>query len=179
MVLRWRDFSPITLNLSFKEMNKMKMSKSDPRLCVKSWIFDLPWMQQGVLFSAIRGCDGIMKEDVTKVITRGFRDVVLKCAKSTGSFLSMTPTIEQLDDAMTQLYKSKGFDHYPVHYILHLVHAAEIIGYKHPELHIRNVWKLFYLKMCSAFHMHPESKEEMESRLKDEEFVVTKANLED
>ena len=40
---------------------------------LKRWFNDLPWMQQGVLISCIRNCDGVISEGPYKMLTRGIR----------------------------------------------------------------------------------------------------------
>lgn len=63
----------------------------------------------------------------------------------------------------------KNHDHYPHHWLMHLIHCSEIIGYLHPNDKIQRWWHDFYLKWCNTFHMIAESKDEMLSRLKERE----------
>lgn len=60
-------------------------------------------------------------------------------------------------------------DEVPHHFHLHLMHAAEILGYKHPETWIRAWWCRFYIQLVYDAHMHPESADEMDRRLGDNE----------
>ncbi len=57
------------------------------------------------------------------------------------------------------------YDQFPLHFVLHLFHAAEIIGYKHPNREISQFWKKFYFAGCDSFHMRPESEKKMDLRL--------------
>ena len=62
------------------------------------------------------------------------------------------------------------FDHHdalPKHYLAHLMHGAEILGYKHPDERFRQRWIEFYREMVEMFHLHPETKAEMDERLGD------------
>ncbi len=43
---------------------------------VKYWITELSWKQQTVILSALRGCDGKSKEDISKPVTRFFRHLI-------------------------------------------------------------------------------------------------------
>jgi len=55
---------------------------------------------------------------------------------------------------------------------MYLAHAAEIIGYEHPDDSTRKCWKTFYQSLCRSFHMHPETRDEMHHRLADNPILV-------
>lgn len=59
-------------------------------------------------------------------------------------------------------------DEYPHHFTMHLLHSAEILGYKHPDLKTRRFWMKLYEQGCDAFHMYPETEKQMDIRLKDD-----------
>jgi len=61
----------------------------------------------------------------------------------------------------------KSSDGLPLHYVTHLMHGAEILGYKHPDARFRTRWHHFYLKCVSSMHLGTESEEQMDSRLGD------------
>lgn len=138
--------------------------------CIQDWLNDITWMQQGAIFASIRGCDGVPKEDASKVVIRGLRSVVLKPAQRTGSFLGKIPTRTKLHEAAEHLISD--LDHYPVHFLLHLIHAAEIIGYEHPEYVIGEFWLQFYFQLCHAMHMNYETKKQMKTRLTDDQELI-------
>ena len=104
-----------------------------------------------------------LKNDLSKKLIRGLRGVILYNADANGNsdFMKNDLTDEELYTF------SKDIDKYPIHFLLHLIHAAEIIGYFHPDPQISNWWKEFYLLMVSGFHMYPETKEQNIERLKD------------
>lgn len=52
---------------------------------------------------------------------------------------------------------------------LHLMHAAEIVGYKHPDPKIRAWWDSLYLKLVRDMHLAPETEQELDYRLGDSE----------
>jgi hypothetical protein len=58
-------------------------------------------------------------------------------------------------------------DEIPHHFHLHFIHAAEVLGYKHPDQRIRNWWRWFYFKLTNDLHLNPESEERMDLRLGD------------
>jgi hypothetical protein len=56
-------------------------------------------------------------------------------------------------------------DGYPMHFIMHTAHAAEIIGYKHPHKKHRDWWLKFYKKVVVGLHLNPEAEEQLDVRL--------------
>lgn len=55
------------------------------------------------------------------------------------------------------------------HYKEHCMHAFEIIGYRHPDETIREFWNGIYTRMVHALHLWPETLEQMDERLGDNE----------
>lgn len=56
-------------------------------------------------------------------------------------------------------------DEYTLYFYMHFMHAAEIIGYKHPDNRIAAWWRDLYFRMVNALHLYPESELSMEGRL--------------
>lgn len=135
---------------------------------VRKWVIEIPWMQQGVLFSMLRNMDGARRSDPSRIVVKGLRGMILKPARSVGSFLGETPTDEELVKAMESFLKE--CNHLPIHFVLHLIHAAEVVGYKYPGSE-QLTWLGFYSEMCKAMHMNPETQDQMEERLKDDPLV--------
>lgn len=130
---------------------------------IQEWVWSLSWKQQAVLLSALRGCDTADKEDMTKPFCRKLRRDILENGGAEDSCEFMRISIDSED-----IFKfTKAFDRYPVHFLLHLIHAAEVLGYNHPHPAERAFWHLFYTSMVNAFHMYPETKEQNDLRLKD------------
>lgn len=133
---------------------------------VKDWLIEhCSFKQQTVLLSALRGCDGIAKEDPTKTLTRHFRSVILKDAHSNareGSFMKPIG----INEAWCRFLEQP--DRYPVHWLMHFMHAVEIVGYYHPHQITRAYWFDAYVCMCKMLHVNPETKQQLEERLADE-----------
>lgn len=131
---------------------------------VKSWIADIPFKMQVVLLSALRGCDGIPKEDISKQITRAFRSVLLFPAVTNHNdpnmFMSVDPDLDK-----HIAYFSQHLDHYPNHFVTHLIHAFEIVGYKHPDLDVRNLWFAGYKACAEGMHLRIEAEHSLDERL--------------
>jgi len=58
-------------------------------------------------------------------------------------------------------------DELPHHFQLHFMHAAEIVGFKHPDSAIRTWWREFYEMLVNDAHLFPETEEQMDERLSD------------
>ena len=61
----------------------------------------------------------------------------------------------------------RSLDAIPHHFQLHLLHAVEIVGYKHPDRLIRGWWSRVYVRLVNDMHLHPESEVQMDARLGD------------
>lgn len=135
--------------------------------CVlQDWLLkNCSWREQTVLVVSLRGPDGLPKKNHGKNLCRFMRSCILKDAMpNKGTFMGIEAK-EAIE--ITQKFLDEH-DEYPHHFIMHLAHAAEIVGYKHPDETIRKIWKTFYKECCKAFHMHPETEKEMDARLADE-----------
>lgn len=136
----------------------------------------LPIQQQSVLFLAARGPDGIAKSHPCKRVQRAYRATVLKAAKYArclkygekgDSFMCLA---EFANDTIWSAVIEEFFrtaDSLPHHFFMHLVHGAEIIGYKHPLPVFRMRWIDFYRVAVKDFHLTAETEKEMDARLSD------------
>jgi hypothetical protein len=142
---------------------------------LQPWVQDLTLMQQSVLLTAIRGADTLPKFHVSKYLLRWYRRCVLlsafeRCVLSDpydprgGSFTGPVES-ENIDDVASQYLRA--VDEVPLHFHLHLLHAAEILGYKHQNLQIRSWWHAFYLAAVRDMHLQPESEADLDQRLGD------------
>lgn len=140
------------------------------------WCLALPIQQQSVLFLAARGPDGIAKAHPCKEVQRAYRGTVLVAAKygrslewgeSADSFMSLGFFS---DDARWYEIVEEFFlnsDDLPHHFLMHLMHGAEILGYKHPDYRFRLRWLAFYDQCVKELHLISESEGEMNIRLSD------------
>ncbi len=125
---------------------------------LQPWVCDLSFMQQSVLIASIRGPDGIRKDHPVKVLMRWYRRCVLYSAfekviftspfttgggsftgpaclpvtedesfKKYGKHSSHVSWEDVMNDSVDLYLRS--VDELPHHFQLHLMHAAEIIGY--------------------------------------------------
>lgn len=154
----------------------------------QSWTLELPFMQQTVLLTAIRGPDNTPKYGPVKMLMRWYRRCVLLSAMdgraltdpyetNGGSFTGPSlpgggrrPAPEMLweneMDALVDEYL-RHVDALPHHFHLHFMHAAEIIGYQHPDRRIREWWLRTYVRFARDMHLTPETAADMNERLGD------------
>jgi hypothetical protein len=150
------------------------------------WTHGLTWMQQSVLITAVRGPDGIHKDHVSKLLIRWLRRCVLLSAfdgrilprpyddgpRQGGSFTGAS--LDGPGDWQARMHRLVGdylrtVDELPHHFQLHFMHAAEILGYKHPDPDIRPWWHECYLALVNDMHLAPEDEDVMDRRLGDHE----------
>lgn len=139
------------------------------------WVTNLPLMQQSVLIANVRNADGTPKFHKQKPLIRWFRRCVLKSAfdgrelkthdePGGGSF---TGPVDNLAKALDDFIDSR--DEMTLHYYAHAMHAFEIIGYKHPDPATRHFFRGAYERMAHTLHLWPETVEQMDRRLGDNE----------
>lgn len=137
---------------------------------LQDWVTFLGLRHQGVLLTGVRGCDTAPKDDPSKLFARCVRNMILR--PHCGDAAKAVSFIEAVDDAtLTKRFRDfiKNCDHYPHHYVMHMVHVVEIIGYDHPDKDVCKIWTGFYYAMCSALHMNPEPRGIMDDRLNADE----------
>jgi hypothetical protein len=138
---------------------------------VREWVASLPARMQGTLLTAIRGADTSPREAAVKTLARMYRATVIHGLND-----------EPLTFLMIIDYDHEGFrrevqammnavasdhDALPHHYLMHLIHAAQIVGEFHPHFHCRAMWAGFYVRMCRKMHMTPETLAELRARLEE------------
>lgn len=152
----------------------------------QDWLNYLTLMQQSVLLTAIRGPDGMPKYGGgAKMLVRWLRRCIFVSAfdgavlsdpidprggSFTGPSLSgdceLDPWPERMQKHINDYIRQS--DELPHHYQMHFMHAVEILGYKHPDDEIRLFWCALYLRLVSDLHLHPETADQLDSRLGDD-----------
>lgn len=133
---------------------------------LQDWVMLLGLRHQGVLMAAVRGCDTLPKEHNAKDLARAYRCAVLNAhvgdPRKAKTFITFFE--EEEFEIIADLFCA-AHDELPHHYIMHIVHAAQVVGYYHPDEFEMRRWRRFYNRMCHKFHMFPEAKLEMDERL--------------
>jgi len=153
------------------------------RPVTQDWVHDLPFMQQSVLLTAVRGPDAVPKYHASKYIVRWCRRAILISSFARrpilnpyeadgGSFYG--PSCAEPPDGLWEPLMDVRADEYvrsldelPHHFQMHLMHAAEIIGYKHSNARVQKWWHGFYVRLVADMHLFPESMVDLDTRLGD------------
>lgn len=136
---------------------------------VRTWVAELPPRMQGVLLTAIRGADTSPREAAIKTLARYYRATVIHGLNDDPKTFLKLCDYEQpsarrnVQELMEEVLKDH--DAHPHHYLMHLIHAAQIVGAFHPVEECAGVWEFFYVRFCIKFHMNPESVEDLKKRL--------------
>lgn len=149
------------------------MSDSD-RSILQPWVSTMGLRHQGVLLSAVRGCDTLPKHHPSKRMVRIYRGCVLNpfCGDVRKAASFMEPYEPHVFyEHLTSFLRS--IDEMPNHYLMHFLHAAQILGYYHYDEAVLMGWRTFYDQVCMSLHLYPENKEQLDDRLSanEEEFA--------
>jgi len=145
-------------------MTETRFIKGQKQSVLQDWVMDLCSLRmQGTLISAIRGCDGVTKEDISKKFVRALRSDIMNSAA-----VGYVPKFIQFDVTEEDIaIFLKQPDQYPVHWLMHFIHAIEVIGYMHPIQYKSNWYTSLYFRLADMLHMNPESQSQFFERLSD------------
>ncbi|HEV2403607.1 MAG TPA: hypothetical protein VGS08_05410 [Candidatus Saccharimonadales bacterium] len=135
-------------------------------------------MQQSTPLLGARGPDGVGKEHPCRDIQRAYRASVLKAGRLGRCYQWDDPDPGDSFASLRLFCDDKAWkkachtyfhtmDTLPHHYISHLMHGAQILGYKHPDARFRQRWLDFYHQSVLDLHLCPESEADMDVRLGD------------
>ena len=134
---------------------------------LQDWVMEIGLRHQGVLMSAVRGCDTLPKHHVMKTITRALRcDTLVSFSPNPSSFFKPV-SHEQFVDLLPAV--REGIDELPYHYVVRLLHAAQVLGFHHPLIERRTCWNMLYLSIVKWMHLNPETSAELDARLNADE----------
>jgi hypothetical protein len=98
---------------------------------LQDWVMELPLREQGVLLTGIRGCDLTPKlplDSAERQLVGWIRNAVMNPAD---------PREVGIRGAFFQTefpkFKWSQFGHYPLHWVVHVAHCLQVIGYRHPS----------------------------------------------
>ena len=140
------------------------VEKDASRSVQPDWCLALPLQQQSVLFLAARGPDGVEKHHPCKAVVRAYRGTVLVAARYGrpllwGEHADTFMSLDRFADISLWGQDIDAFidsgDSLPHHYRAHLMHGAQIAGYKHPDERFRERWSWLYERMVDDLLLCP------------------------
>lgn len=138
---------------------------------LRKWVQELPLREQGVLLSGMRGCDMAPKvplDSTERQLVSYLRYLV--CHPHDGSEVGAAPGAYMQRHPPAEWTPSE-FGHYPQHWYAHIMHAYQVVGYRHPDKHTGLVAASIYRLFVSNLHLEPESFPTMSKRLSEERSV--------
>lgn len=156
---------------------------------IRSWVARLPLREQGTLMAGIRGCDTVSNhyeyvgsgpdgywasvDHPTKVIVRMIRYSVGNCAdhrevSTVGAFMADW----RVEGFVPEKWPVKSLDNLPLHFGMHMLHAVEVMGYRHPDPEERGMWHRLYLRIVEHLHLKPETDQEMIGRFAEDRIAL-------
>ena len=144
------------------------------RSVLRDWVMELPLREQGTLLTAIRGCDLTPKyplDSIERRLVAAVRYAVMVPAderevdSEPGCFMiSKPPAVDE--------FKPSALGHYPQHWVAHIMHAMEVIGWRHPDADLRTDWRSLYRKMVHSLHLNEETFDQMHERLSEDRIAA-------
>lgn len=143
---------------------------------LQDWVMELPLREQGTLLTAVRGCDDEPKQWVRTGVAyspgRRLTAYIRWCFMNPadprevdleeGAFFMSTPP---------DPFKPSAFGHLPLHWNTHVMHALEVIGYRHPNIMCRSTAYQLYQEMVHSLHLNVETADEMIRRLSEDRLL--------
>ena len=122
---------------------------ADDHAVIQDWVRELPWKQQSILFSGLRGPDHALLPKI-KQVSKWMRAVSQHNADPSKPYMNEIdlPEPDELE---------KELEHSPCHFVHHFADALAVIAYSHPGLAIRRIaYRYHYYVAEEIFHFIPE-----------------------
>lgn len=117
---------------------------------VQSWLEELPWKQQSILFSGLRGPDA-PNVPAIKAVNRWMRTVTQHNADPSKDYMREHALPDELE-------LCAELEFLPCHYVHHFADALAVIAYGHPEEEIAMVAGTLHFRIAEElFHFLPEA----------------------
>jgi hypothetical protein len=128
---------------------------------LQDWVGELSFKKQTVLLGAIRSPDTLFTLQLKSVVIWTRTKILQNADPMTGfmhTALDSLPLFEHLD---------REFERLPLHAAHHMLLALQVIGFEHPDTDIRMTGWKFYSDAVDAQHLNPETRDQYESRYRD------------
>lgn len=159
-------------------MSYLDYSKAYSKSVLQDWVIELPLREQGTLLTAVRGCDVEPKQWTPT----GFSDSPGRRLTAFIRYCFMNPADPREVDIPGAFFQSNPpspfrpseFGHLPQHWYAHVMHALEVIAYRHPDVNIADQALEMYCKMVDNLHLNVESADRMVGRLSEDRIKTGK-----
>lgn len=142
---------------------------------LQEWVMKLPLRAQGTLMTCIRGCDLApkpMHPETNWPTERALTAYLRWCILNPADPREVDVPGAFFQSRLPKEWKPSLLEHYPLHWYSHIMHSFEVIGYMHFSAATRAEASAIYIRMVHALHLHPETKEEMVSRLTEDRIAA-------
>lgn len=142
---------------------------------MQTWTHALPLREQGTIVAGLRGCDVMPKNPVDStarqlvaylrwltMVPADPREVDLE----PGTYMQSTPPPDG--------WRQSELGHLPLHFVSHLMHAYEVVAYRHPETSRQVDALLIYSRLVEGLHLYAEPRSEMIARLSEDRIATGK-----
>jgi hypothetical protein len=137
---------------------------------LQDWVMELPLREQGTLLTCVRGCDFATKQPLdnpARRLTCWLRWTFMNPADPRevgipGAFFN------DQDPDDVALIRGSDFDSFPMHWYAHVMHALEVVGYRHPDTRVAGRATNLYFRLATHLHVLPELPEQMIARLSED-----------
>lgn len=134
---------------------------------LQDWVMELPLREQGTLLTGVRGCDLTPKlplYSTERQLVGHLRWCFMNPADPrevgiVGAFFQPTPPAGWLPSEL---------GHLPLHWVTHIMHCYEVVGYRHPVFHVALDAEAIYRSLVRSLHLYPESRDQMIERLSED-----------
>lgn len=130
---------------------------------LQDWLVEIPIRMQSTLALGLRGPDGIDAPE-TKKICRWLRSMAFKPGNP-DNFREFMLVGDAPDRIIEKGACARELERMPQHFYSHLMHALQVVGWRHPSTLVRKRAIELYQDMVSLMHLEPERDADFESRL--------------
>lgn len=139
---------------------------------LQDWVMELPLREQGTLLTAVRGCDLEPKEWTTDSVVdspgRRITAYIRWCFMNPADPREVDVPGAFFQTRPPEPFHQSAFGHLPLHWYTHVMHALEVIAYRHPLAVVSNDAYDLYKRMATGLHLGWETRERMIERLSED-----------
>lgn len=139
---------------------------------LQDWVMRLPMREQGTLLTVVRGCDEEPKAwagaEVVDTAARRLTAFARWCFMNPADPREVDVPGAFFQTEPPQPFKASAFGHLPLHWYSHVMHALEVIGWRHPDPDVRARAYDLYCEMAYGLHLEPETHSQFEERLSED-----------